>query len=289
LIYQERSLFHQAIALYRESLSLSEEDGDIRHVMFSYHHLGTASYDLGLFVESKEFHLKALEIATLVGDYSQEDNSEHELGLIDFISGEILSSIRRFRRGIQIARLTGRLEFIPMDLQHIGVAFMEAGKYKAARKFLDRAKEQYVAVRDHSTIPELQSYVVQNCLLDGKTDEAFAAAKVAQRLSSERGIGEFLCRANFMMGLTEYALGDQLAGGAKICDAVSSAQDKSFLALMLDQIYLCARLDVTGLPCPSIIGAARKAVAIYSQLGNSTRPQWTERFVRNLDKNHSTD
>jgi tetratricopeptide (TPR) repeat protein len=283
LIYQSRSKFNEAIPLLEESLALSSRDGDIRHVMFSYHQLGTAYYDLGQFSKSREYHLRAAGTAGVIGDLAQIDNSEHELGMLDFLSGQLLDSIRRFRRGIRIARETGRSEYVPMDLQHIAIAFMEGGKLKAAGRYLLKAKEGYEERGDELTLSELHSYIAEYYLSLGENAKALEAAREGLELASREGVGEYLSRADFISGLAEYLGGGQEGGRARMCHAILSAKEQGFMALILDQIYLCARFKVWDLGCEGQGGMARWAVATYSELGNDCRRRTIETFSSSLE------
>lgn len=288
LIHQNLSRLREAISLYEESIALSTKDGDIRHVAFSLHQLGTAHYDLGQFSKSKEYHLKAAEMAAVIGDYAQMDNSEHELGMLDFLSGKIVDSIRRFRRGIDMASKTGRSEFMPMDLQHIGIALMESGKLKAAARFLFAANEGYEAMGDEFTLSELQSYISENYLLQGDWVRALEAARAGLELASRKGSREYGTRADFMSGLAEYLSGDRTGGGRKMCHTILVAQEEGFMALTLDQIYLCARFNVEEINCPGITELVRWALATYSDLGNLVRSQKINSFLQVLEKISST-
>lgn len=282
LIYQSRSKFNEAIPLLEESLALSSRDGDIRHVMFSYHQLGTAYYDLGQFSKSREYHMRAAGTAGVIGDLAQIDNSEHELGMLDFLSGRLLDSIRRFRRGIRIFRETGRSEYVLMDLQHIAIALMERGKLKAAGRYLLKVKEGYEERGDELTLSELHSYIAEYYLSLGENAKALEAAREGLELASREGVGEYLSRADFISGLAEYLGGDQEGGRARMCHAILSAEEQGFMALILDQIYLCARFKVWDLGCEGLEGLVRWAVATYFKIGNDCRRRTIETFTSSL-------
>lgn len=271
LIYQEMSQFRKAISLYQESIELSAKDGDIRHVMFSYHQLGTASFDLGEFTKSNLYHSKALELARVLGDHAQIENSEHELGMLDFMGGKVLESIRRFRRGIAMAEETGRSQYVGMDLQHIGIALMEVGKLHMAKRALLAAKEQYLAINDHITLSELQAYMCQYFLVCGDYESALAAAEEGNALASKFRAEEFQTRTAFMIGLTTWLRGDMRSGIRKMSEVVELAHAKEFKALLLDQLYLCAFHDVTGLTCDRLTAFMEWGISTYEKLGNKRR------------------
>lgn len=288
LIYQSRSKFNEAIPLLEESIMLSSRDGDIRHVMFSHHQLGTAYYDLGQFSKSREYHVRAAGTAGVIGDLAQIDNSEHELGMLDFLSGRLLDSIRRFRRGIRIARETGRSEYVPMDLQHIAIAFMDGGKLKAARRYFLKAKEGYEETGDELTLSELHSYIAEYYLSLGENAKALEAAREGLELASRQGVGEYVSRADFISGLAEYLGGDHEGGRVRMCHAILSAKEQGFMALILDQVYLCARFKVWDLGCAGMEGLVRWAVATYSDLENDCCRRTIENFSLSLEKGSSS-
>lgn len=271
LIYQELSQLRRAIPLYEESIDLSARDGDIRHVMFSYHQLGTAFFDLGEFTQSQRYHLKALEIARVLGDHAQLENSEHELGMLDFMGGRLLESIRRFRRGIAMARETGRSQYVPMDLQHIGIALMEAGKFSAAGRVLLAAKENYQTINDEITLSELQSYLCQHYLLCGDYTSALSAAEAGYAAASRFGAREFEVRAAFMIGLSHWLRQNKVDGIRKICDSIELANNQEFKALLLEQLYLCAHFKVPDIGCDNLPSLVRWAISTYDELGNYRR------------------
>jgi len=289
LIHQSRSKFNEAIPLLEESIALSSRDGDVRHVMFSHHQLGTAYYDLGQFSKSREYHLRAAGTAGIIGDLAQMDNSEHELGMLDFLSGRLPDSVRRFRRGVRIAGETGRSEYVPMDLQHIAIAFMEGGKLKAAGRYLLKAKEGYEETGDELTLAELHSYIAEFYLSLGENAKALEAAREGLELASRQGVGEYLSRADFISGMAEYLGGDHDGGCARMCHAILSAKEQGFMALILDQIYLSARFKVWGLGCEGLEGLVRWAVATYSELENDCRRRTIETFSLSLEERSSSE
>jgi tetratricopeptide (TPR) repeat protein len=283
-IYQSRSKFNEAITLLEESIALSSRDGDIRHVMFSHHQLGTAYYDLGQFSKSREYHMRAARTAGVIGDLAQMHNSGHELGMLDFLSGRLLDSVRCFRRGIRLAGETGRSEYVPMDLQHIAIAFMEGRKLKAAGRYLLKAREGYEEMGDELTLSELHSYIAEYYLSLGENAKALEAAREGLEFASRQGVDEYISRADFISGLAEYLGGDHESGRARMCHAILSAKEQGFMALILDQIYLCARFKVWDLGCEGLEGLVRWAVATYSELGNDCRRRTIETFSSSLEE-----
>jgi tetratricopeptide (TPR) repeat protein len=278
IIYQTLSQFDKAISLYEESIPLSRSDGDIRHVMFSFHQMGTASYDLGKFKEASEYHLKAMDLAAVTGDYSQISNSEHELGMLDFLSGRLVSSINRFRRGINIAHKTGRLEYLAVDLQHIGITLMEVEKTRPAERFLLKAKQAYEDIGDDFTLSELQAYLSQCYLLTGDTGKASDAAQAGIELAQRENAQEYLTRCCFMAGVAAYLAGDWASGGNQIHHSIIVARDERFIALLLDEIYLCARFELNQLTFDGLDGLTSWAISIYKELGNEWRRSRIQSF-----------
>lgn len=107
--------------------------------------------------------------------------------MLDFLSGRLLDSIRRFGRGVRIARETGRSEYVPMDLQHIAIAFMDGGKLRAAGRYLLKAKEEYEETGDELTLSELHSYIAEYYLSLGENARALEAARTGLDLASRQG------------------------------------------------------------------------------------------------------
>jgi tetratricopeptide (TPR) repeat protein len=169
-----------------------------------------------------------------------------------------------------------------MDLQHIAIAFMEAGKLKAAGRYLLKAKAGYEATGDESTLSELQSYVAEYYLLLGETAKALGAARDGLELASLNGVGEYTSRGEFMAGLAEYLGGEHAGGRARMCRAISAAEGQGFMALILDQIYLCARFEVRDLGCGGLADLAKWAVATYSELGNDCRCRTVKTLLSGL-------
>jgi len=282
IIYQDLSQLGKAIPLYEESIDLSAKDGDIRHVSFSYHQLGTAFFDLGEFAQSQQYHLKALELANVLGDQAQIENSQHELGMLDFLAGRLLESIRRFRSGIAMASETGRSQYVAMDLQHIGIALMEAGKFSAAERVLLAAKENYQTINDEITLSELQSYLCQHYLLCGDYTSALSAAEAGYATALRFGAQEFETRAAFMMGLTHWIKGDDANSERKLCAAIERAKEGRFMALLLDQLYLCGRFSVANMTCDELPTLVRWAITTYAEFGNKRRMSVLARFLNDL-------
>lgn len=282
IIYQTLSQFDKAISLYDESIPLSRADGDIRHVMFSFHQMGTASYDLGKFKEATEYHLRAMDLAVVTGDYSQISNSEHELGMLDFLSGRLPDSIKRFRRGINIARKTGRLEYLAMDLQHIAITLMEAEKIRSAERLLLKAKQAYDGIGDEFTVSELQAYLSQCYLQKGEIKKATDAAAAGVAMAQREHAQEYLTRCYFMGGAAAYLAGDWTSGSSQIHQAIIKAHDERFMALLLDQLYLCARFGLSQLRFDELNGLISWALSTYKALGNEWRGSRIQTFRATL-------
>lgn len=283
VIYQALARYREAIPLFTESIDLSTRDGDIRHVMFSFHQLGTAHYDLGEFSQAREYHLKAMDIARVIGDFAQIDNSEHELGMLDFLSGRLADSICRFKRGIHIAKKTGRLEFVPMDLQHIGIAFMEGDKLGAADRHLHEAKAGYEAIGDEITLSELQCYLAEYYLMTGGV-RALGAAQAGYEIASRKGAREYQTRGKFMVGLVLHLNGEHADGQSKIAEGIHIAKSEEFMALLLDELYLCAKFAVKGVRVEEFSNLVRWAISVYSESGNVLRRQRLESYLLDLSQ-----
>jgi hypothetical protein len=249
--------------------------------MFSVHQLGTACYDLGNFEMSRSHHLQALNFARTLGDHAQIDNSEHELGMLDFLAGRLVDSIRRFRRGIEIAGQTGRSQYVGMDCQHICISLMEARKIRLVGRMLNSAKEQYRSINDEITESELQSYICQYHLLTGNYPSALAAAEAGHSVASRFQAQEYQTRAAFMLGLVTFLSTDGIAGSRKMFEAMQLAHTKGYKALLLDQLCLCAQFGV-HLSSEEALTWIQWAIETYSNLGNKRRQRVLHTYFAQL-------
>jgi len=286
VICQDRAKYEEAVNLLHESIELSSEFGDIKHITFSFHQLGTAHYDLGLFAESKRFHLQALKITNIIGNNSLLSNTNHELGLLEFLSGNVLESISHFRNSIKINKFTGRKEYTPMHYQHIGIAFMELGKLNLAYKYFLKAEEAYRAMADNDTLSELYAYLVQYYLELPDIKSAIEKAKSAVQMALASGVPDFIERAKFMVGLSVYISGSTKGGANQMHGAMISAKNHKINALILDQIYYLAKFSITPSQFEEVIELVKeeKVIETYLQLGNRKRYKIVKEYIEKLEK-----
>jgi tetratricopeptide (TPR) repeat protein len=282
LIHQVRCDYEKAKPLYQQSIKLSSAQGDLHHVAFSWHQLGTLSYDQGLFVDSKEYHLQSLRIATAVGDFAEVGKSEHELGMLDFLAGNLQIAVRRFRKSIRIANRTGRWMDTGMDWQHIAIVFMECGKMKAAARSFTEAERLYIKADDKETIAELYAYLAQYHLEKNEPALALENAWRSLGLAEASGVKEFVFRAEFMIGLSQHQCGDTNDSIGKITRPILSAREHGIKALLLDQIYLCARYNIVLEQSSELAECLKWVMDTYKELGNSARLAQIKRFSEGL-------
>ena len=282
LVYQDRGEYRKAAALYSRSIRLSSRHGDPRFASFSFHQLGTLSYDRGRFGDAARYFSKSLRIASTLGDYAQVSNVEHELGMLAFLRGRILQAVSHFRTCIRVNRQTGRSEFTPMHWQHMGVAFLECGKLRAAKKCLLNAKEGYKAASDKDTMVELLAYLAQYHLEEGDVRAAAGVARSATRLARRCSVPSFLLRARFMDGLATYLTGKGSRSAGIVFDAISTADRVHLKALVLDQVLLCAKYTPSLLRRRYVARLVKMSLRVYRRLGNNHRYQVTKRWWASL-------
>jgi len=282
LIYQDRGDYRRAAALYRRSIRLSSRHGDPRFASFSFHQLGTLSYDRGRFNDAAGYLSKSLRIASTLGDYAQLSNIEHELGMLDLLRGRIPQAVSRFRKCIRVNRQTGHSEFTPMHWQHMGVGFLECGKLRAAKRCLLNAKDGYDAASDKDTMVELLAYLAQYRLEQGDTRGAAGVARSATRLAGRCSVPPFVLRARFMHGLATYLTGKESRGARTVLAAIRVADRARLNALVLDQVFLCAKYAPHLLERRSSARLVKRALAAYRRLGNNRRYDIAKRWWASL-------
>jgi hypothetical protein len=90
-----------------------------------------------------------------------------------------------------------------------------------------------------------------------------------------------------MIGLAEYVRDNNDSSLAKVCDSILKVKENGLMALLLDQIYLCARFNVRRMDCPGLIDLTKWSADTYSELGNSERRWVTEEFLIKLNGEQS--
>jgi tetratricopeptide (TPR) repeat protein len=169
-----------------------------------------------------------------------------------------------------------------MDLQHIGIALMEVGKLRLAGQFLISAKEGYQSINDEITLSELQSYLCEYHLLLGDYTTALTAAETGHEIASRFGAQEYETRAAFMIGLALWMKHDELDGERKMCAAIHKAKKEELIALLLDQLNLCAKFSIPNVTCEGLRALVQLAINKYSELRNIKRQRALEELLHRL-------
>ncbi|HCA56552.1 MAG TPA: hypothetical protein DEP46_01065 [Blastocatellia bacterium] len=269
MVHHRKGNFNEAIKRFNESLVRSSNEGDIRHVAYTHQQLGNIYYDQGEFAKSLEQHEKALDIASQITAAEQMANSNHEIGMISFLSGNSLEAIRRFRESLRINKLYGCEPNRAMDWQHIGIALLESGKIRAALNMLARAADEYLRHDQRQHLPELHSYIAECHLSLGDIAPACKSADRAVALSDPQE-PEYRLRAGFVQALVRIKLHEGHAGDC--AEFVISTGSAGFIALLMDQIHAVAKYQLDLEDWLDQLGPIANLVREkYAELGNQAR------------------
>jgi hypothetical protein len=116
---------------------------------------------------------------------------------------------------------------------------------------------------------------------------AIEMAHISDNLANEPDEGcripDFVSRAKFMIGLVNYVGGKRDIGIELMVNAIFTANDNNIKALILDQLYLCARFQVSPPNSSKFAELIKLAVGTYSELKNSNRHDITKKFLDSFE------
>jgi tetratricopeptide (TPR) repeat protein len=158
LIAQDYSNYNVALESYTRSINISKKTGDIRNVSWCYHNIAVSYFDVGDFYKSRRYLEKSIEIAALLNDLNHLSNNLHLMGLLECISGNLIASLKCFKKCLQLDRQTNAFENNPISIQHIGIIFLLTNKLKLAKFYFDQAEVGYIETNNFYDLPELFCY-----------------------------------------------------------------------------------------------------------------------------------
>lgn len=277
MVHQDRANYEEARRYYQESIRFGEQAGQIRHVAFTHHQLGTLSYDLAEFTASLASFEQANNLAATLGDQELLASALHGLGLVAFQAGEISRALRYFRTSASIERSLGRTSYLPISWQHVGICLLEAERLARAESYLLQARDGYRAVQDPANLSELLSYLGQCYLERGEPAQAASAMQEAEELANQAELQVNVIRAQHMMGILQAKTGRSQDHG-QVEHAILASDRLGAKILVLDLVYLTARAGLQLSGDPRLAPIVEWTARTYREIGNAGRAGLVERL-----------
>ena len=158
LIYEHNNSFTKALEHYLQASALST-NLPIADQLTITTDIAIIHKKIGNFKTSKEFHIKALEMAIKVGDQEMIEDSYHGLGNLYNIAGDYDKALEYFYQSLNVAEARKDKNGIIVTLQEISAVFVQTKKAEKAQDFINRAYNMALELKDSSRIASvLNSY-----------------------------------------------------------------------------------------------------------------------------------
>ncbi|MHC5849974.1 tetratricopeptide repeat protein [Nostoc sp.] len=127
-----RGEIEEATALYEQSLAITEPIGDVETKAATLHNLGSLKADRGEIKEALIFYKQSLVITEQIGNVQGQAATLHQLGILKANSGEIKEAIALYERSLALKEQIGDIGGQAVTLQQLGILKANSGEIKEA-------------------------------------------------------------------------------------------------------------------------------------------------------------
>jgi tetratricopeptide (TPR) repeat protein len=131
-IYANMGKIEEAIALYRQSLQITEGIGDVQGKAANLHELGRIYANTGKIEEAIALYQQSLEITESIGDVQGQATTLHGLANIYANTGKIEEAIALYQQSLQIKESIGNVQGKAATLHCLAVIYANTGKIEEA-------------------------------------------------------------------------------------------------------------------------------------------------------------
>ncbi|MBD2603391.1 tetratricopeptide repeat protein [Scytonema hofmannii FACHB-248] len=248
----------QAIALYQQSLALIEQIGDVQMKAGTLNNLGNLKANRGEIEEAIALYQQSLAITEQIGDVQMKAVALNNLGLLKANRGEIKEAIAFYEQSLAITEQIGDVQIKARTLNNLGLLKANSGEIDEALAFY----EQSLAITEQIGNVQGQAMTLNNLGLlkanSGEIDEAIAFYEQSLALSEQ--IGDVQLKATTLNNL-----GGIKADRGEIKEAIALYQQSLAINKQIGNIQTkAATLHQLGI-LKANSGEIEDAIALYQQ------------------------
>ncbi|MHC5765311.1 MAG: tetratricopeptide repeat protein [Nostoc sp.] len=131
-IYADKGEVEQAIALYNQSLELKERIGDVQGKAATLYYLGIIYANTGDVDQAIALYNQSLEITQRIGDVQTKAATLHQLGMIYADKGEVDQAIALYNQSLEITERIGNVQTKAATLHQLGMIYADKGEVDQA-------------------------------------------------------------------------------------------------------------------------------------------------------------
>ncbi len=141
MLRANRGEIKEAIALYQQSLSITEQFGDVKGRATTLHNLGILKANRGEIKNATALYEHFLSITEQIGDVQGKAATLHQFGILKANRGEIEDAIALFQRSLAITEQIGNVQNQAMTLWWLGGMAERQGNCNQALDYLQSSLE----------------------------------------------------------------------------------------------------------------------------------------------------
>ena len=152
VIFYTKNDLEKAVALYEQSLAISDRSGEKQGIAAAYGNLGIIYRKKGEFTRAIESLQKYLSISEQVGDRQKVGLALGNLGVVMRDLGDDNRALELFKKYLEIAEEIGDRQRIGIASGNAGVIYHERGDYVSALAYFKRAYDLAMEIDDKQGI-----------------------------------------------------------------------------------------------------------------------------------------
>ncbi|WP_244329109.1 tetratricopeptide repeat protein [Tolypothrix sp. PCC 7910] len=246
---------NEAIALFKQSLTIKEQIGDVQGKAATLHELGTIKANTGEINEAIALYEQSL---ALTEEISEQATTLHCLGTIKINRGEINEAIALFEKSLAIKEQIGDVQGMARSLSQLGIIKANSGKVTEAITLYKQSlilKQQIGDIQGQATTLHYLGIIKAD---RGEINEAIAL--YAQSLALDKQIGNVRGQA-----ATLHNLGIIKANQGEIKEAIALYEQSLILTEQIGNVQGQARtLSQLGI-VKANNGDIAEAITLYTK------------------------
>jgi tetratricopeptide (TPR) repeat protein len=159
-IYAQQGQVDQAIALYQQSLEITDRIGDVQTKAATLAQMASVYMSQGLIEQAVEQYQESLEISRQVGNVQYESAILHQMAGIYAQHGQVDQAIALYQQSLEIKERIGNVQGKAMTLANMGDLLASNGDFQTAISYL----QESLTILQHLKSPDaatVQSWLEQ--------------------------------------------------------------------------------------------------------------------------------
>lgn len=139
LAYASQSEHAQALDYYGRSLAISEERGNKKGIATSLHNIGSIYTEQGDYPKALEYYLRGLSISEKLNDKKGIASTSNNIGNIYSYRADYDNALKYFSRTLRIGEEINDQHITSSGLMNCGIMYRRKGEYTKALTYLERS------------------------------------------------------------------------------------------------------------------------------------------------------